>query len=136
MAHKTIRKYVLRSASFSAIGVAVSPGRSVNAADAAVEAAVSSITVDFLSSNDAMVFAWKSLDVEILVSTSIEISARIKGSTIRSILLLSCIFILFESLLFFISFIGFSSGFRIFFLSILPVLCIFSSQSPDQLNFW
>ena len=45
MAHRTMRKYPLRSASFSATGVAMSPGSSVMAAEAAVEAAVSSSTV-------------------------------------------------------------------------------------------
>ena len=45
MAHSTIRKSDVRSASFSAMALPVSPGRAETAADAAVEAAVSFITV-------------------------------------------------------------------------------------------
>ena len=45
MAHSTIRKSDVRSASFSAIALPVSPGSAETAADAAVEAAVSFITV-------------------------------------------------------------------------------------------
>ena len=56
-AHNTTRKYELKSASFSAIGVPVSPGINVIAAEAAVEAAVNSITVVFFSSKDCIVLA-------------------------------------------------------------------------------
>lgn len=52
IAQTTIRKYELRSASLSAIGVPTSPGISVIAAEAAVAAAVSSNAVVFLSSSD------------------------------------------------------------------------------------
>ena len=45
MAQSTTIKWELKSANFSAMGVAVSPGNNVTAADAAVEAAVSSNTV-------------------------------------------------------------------------------------------
>ena len=45
MAHSTMRKSDVRSASFSAIALPVSPGRAEIAADAAVEAAVSFMTV-------------------------------------------------------------------------------------------
>ena len=54
IAHSTMRKYPLRSASLSAMGVAVSPGRSVMAAEAAVDAAVSSSTVSCFSCSDSM----------------------------------------------------------------------------------
>ena len=49
---------MLKSAIFSAIGVAVSPGINVINADVAVVAAVNSNTVSFLSSKDAIVFLW------------------------------------------------------------------------------
>ena len=46
--------FARRSASFSAMGVAVSPGRSVMAALAAVDAAVSSSTVSCFSASASM----------------------------------------------------------------------------------
>ena len=54
IAQRTMRKYPLRSASLSAIGVAVSPGSRVMAAEAAVEAAVSSNTVSCFACREAM----------------------------------------------------------------------------------
>ncbi len=55
IAQMTTRKYELKSVSFSAIGVTVSPGRRVIAAEAVVEAAVSFITVDFFLLRDSMI---------------------------------------------------------------------------------
>ena len=54
-AHSTSRKWELRSASLSAIGVATSPGISVIAAEAAAEAADNSSTVVCFSSKAARV---------------------------------------------------------------------------------
>ena len=90
-AHNTIRKYELKSASFSAIGVPVSPGINVMTAEAAVDAAVSSITVVFFSSNDCIVFAWYSVDVVNLANTNIDSNVIISGIIIFIIcFLLNC----------------------------------------------
>ncbi len=93
MAHRTMRKWVLRSASLSAMGVAVSPGSKVIAAEAAAAAAVSSRTVVFFSSKVEMLLAWKSMEVATLDAPKKESSAMATAIRIRMGLFLSISFI-------------------------------------------
>ena len=93
MAHRTMRKWVLKSASLSAMGVAVSPGIKVIAAEAAAAAAVNSRTVVFFSSKVAMLLAWKSVEVAILDAPKKESSAMATATRMRMGLFLSISFI-------------------------------------------
>ena len=75
--------FELRSASSDAIGVATSPGMSVMAADAAAEAAVSSMTLSFLFSRDSIFALWKSTLEVVLASTKKENRASTRGAVMR-----------------------------------------------------
>ena len=98
IAHSTMRKYPLRSASFSAMGVAASPGKSVMAAEAAVEAAVSSSTVSCFLSSDSMacekVWGW----LIFCATGKNETSARVSSSAAAAIFLLTSLFMGFSLL--------------------------------------
>ena len=94
-AQRTSRKPVLRSASFSAMGVAESPGSRVIAAEAAVVAAVSSRTVVCFSSSAAMVPRWNSGSETIPDTTEAESSAKISEMITNSHLFLFLAFITF-----------------------------------------
>ena len=82
--------FELRSASSDAIGVATSPGMSVMAADAAAEAAVSSMTLSFLFSRDSIFALWKSTLEVVLASTKKENRANTRGAAMRR----SCSFVI------------------------------------------
>ena len=98
IAHSTMRKYPLRSASFSAMGVAASPGKSVMAAEAAVEAAVSSSTVSCFLSSDSMacekVWGW----LIFCATGKNETSARASSSAAAASFLLTSLFMGFSLL--------------------------------------
>ena len=56
------KKYPLKSANFSAIGVAVSPGSAVKATERSVDDAVKFITTFFFSSSDLIDAVWFSAE--------------------------------------------------------------------------
>ena len=72
------------SESFSAIGVAASPGSKVMAAEAAVEAAASSRTVVCFSSSAVMDFAWVSAEASQGVTTQAERREAASSSAARA----------------------------------------------------
>ena len=80
-AQMTMTKYPLISASLSARGVATSPGISVIAAEEAVEAAVSSMTVFFFSSSAAIVLAYRAGSLAIFAIGKNERSATMSSMT-------------------------------------------------------
>lgn len=81
-ADKITMKYVLKSASSLAIGVAVSPGINVIAHDTEIDAAANPVTVDFFSSKDVIVFLYVVGDDAIPDSTKKDNTAITNNTTI------------------------------------------------------
>ena len=75
----------MKSASFSAMGVAASPGMVEMPAEASVEVAVSRSTVSTFSSMEAMVFSWTAGSEAMSESMSMDSSAaKISTTEIRT----------------------------------------------------
>ena len=94
-AHRMITEYLLRSASLSAIGVPISPGTSVMAADAAIATADISMTVAFFSSRYCTL-GRTNLSAENALYNTVNDSTATRSSATATIILLALLLISFS----------------------------------------